>query len=89
MALTMTVMIPRGPIARRILSAWLKLMLKNCFVTCSPKRVRRGARSLKRLFENSSPPNSSFGSVVLFAMAVDKEVHQDAKLNEERCANIL
>lgn len=30
-------------------------MVRNCLVTCSPKRVRRGARSEKRLSANSLP----------------------------------
>jgi hypothetical protein len=58
-ALTITVIIPRGPMARSTSSAQPILMLRNCLVTCSPKRVRRGARSEKRLLENSSPANPS------------------------------
>jgi len=51
------VIMPSGPTARRILSAHPSDMVRNCFVTCSPKRVRRGARSLPRLFMKSSPEN--------------------------------
>lgn len=58
MVLTITVMIPRGPMASSILSAHPMDKLRNCLVTCSPNRVSKGARSLKRLFENSSPANS-------------------------------
>lgn len=80
MALTMVVMIPSGPIARRTLSAQLMLILRNCLVTCSPKRVSSGARSLKRLLEKSSPSNSwdVVGAIVgVFRMSDEKK---DGKL---------
>ncbi len=54
---------PRGPIARRMLSAHPSDMLRNCFVTCSPKSVKRGARSVPRLLRKSSPSKSDVGAV--------------------------
>lgn len=55
MAVTTMVMMPRGPIAKRTLSAQPMEMLKNCLVTCSPNNVNNGAKSLTRFLENSSP----------------------------------
>jgi hypothetical protein len=54
-ALTMAVIIPKGAIVKRMLSAQPVDSLRKCFATCSPKSERIGARSLKRLFVNSSP----------------------------------
>ena len=45
MALTMIVIIPMGPVASKTLSAHPMDMDRNCFVTCSPKRVRSGANA--------------------------------------------
>ena len=45
-----TVMIPIGAVPRRILSAHPIDVDKNCLVISSPKRVRRGAKSVKALF---------------------------------------
>ena len=42
MALTTMVMIPIGPIASKMLSAHPMDIDRNCFVACSPKRVRSG-----------------------------------------------
>jgi hypothetical protein len=55
MAETTTVKIPSGPTPRRTWSAQPTDMLINCFVTCSPNNVSRGARSETRLFAKSSP----------------------------------
>jgi len=71
--LTTTVKIPNGAIASMKLSAHPTDRLKNCFVTCSPNNVRRGAKSLKRLLANSSPGKSvadAFGADDVFDEAI-------------------
>ena len=64
-ALTTIVIIPISPITRRTLSARTILRLRNYFVTYSPKRARRGAKSVNKLFEKSSPSNApSIGAII-------------------------
>jgi hypothetical protein len=50
---TTAVRIPSGATPKIILSRKLVDSLRNCFVTCSPKRVISGARSVAKLLVNS------------------------------------
>jgi hypothetical protein len=45
-ALTTAVKTPKGAVEKRMQSAVPESWLKNCLLTCSPKRVRSGARLL-------------------------------------------
>lgn len=52
-ALTTIVRIPSGPVAIKMLSAHPMDMERNCFVVCSPKRVRIGPTAVPMVFMKS------------------------------------
>jgi hypothetical protein len=56
---TMAVMIPRGPTAKMTVSRMVVDSLRNCLVTCSPKREMMGARSVAKLLPNSDQKSVS------------------------------
>ena len=74
-ALTAIVMIPMGPVASKKLAAHPIDMEKNCFVGCSPKRVRIGPTAVATVlmkFVQSFPGAVMIGAepLVLFDGAI-------------------